>query len=287
MNWNDEQLQIFEEVKTTSDNLLLEALAGAAKTSTLVELARYLEGGTLAIAFNKKIADEMQERMPRGVECRTLNSLGHRIWQGKLGKKMFISPGKVHILMTEELEATPFGEERDHLFENFSDLRNAIQGSKNHGHVPDFIAQELGDKCSPIMNDEEFYDMLPEELSPESKAFCQRIIAKSFQMALDGKLDYADQLLMPTVMKCMFPYFANVLVDEAQDLSELNHRMIEKIKKKRLIAVGDSLQAIYAFRGAHRSSMPLLASRFDMKTLHLSTTFRCPEAICNLSLIHI
>jgi hypothetical protein len=44
--------------------------------------------------------------------------------------------------------------------------------------------------------------------------------------------------------------------------------------------VTHNCQAIYAFRGAHAEGMPLLRERFNMRVLRLSTTFRCPEAIC-------
>lgn len=280
--WTPEQEAIFLAARETKDNLLIEALAGAAKTSTLVELSRHLgSGGTLAIAFNKKIADEMQERMPKGVECRTLNSLGHRAWQQKLGRKMILSDSKIHTLTLEAIEELPSGEEKDHLYETLSDSLNAIRGAKNHGHVPSHYIREMGDRVSPLLDDETLFDMLPEEYSDAQHDLILQVLRRSFAEALEGRTDFADQLLMPTVCRCIFPSFANVLVDEAQDLSELNHRMLEKFAKRRLIAVGDSCQAIYAFRGAHREGMPLLAQRFNMTTLHLSTTFRCPEAICD------
>lgn len=279
--WTPEQLAIFREVAETDDNLLIEALAGAAKTSTLVKLSESLRGNTISLAFNKKIAEEMQARMPRNVQCQTLNSLGHRVWSQSLsGKRLNLSSSKLHHLTIEEIEAAP-SDEREHLYENLGDLGRYIQGSKNHGHVPDAWAKQLGNKCTPLMTDEEFYDMLPEEPSPAQWDVIQKVLYRSFGLALEGTIDFADQLLMPTVMRCSFPIFSNVLVDEAQDLSELNHVMLTKLTKRRIIAVGDSLQAIYAFRGAHAEGMPLLRDRFGMRTLHLSTTFRCPSAICD------
>lgn len=279
--WTSEQSAIFAAARDTDDNLMVEALAGAAKTSTLEELAKHLRGTTIALAFNKKIADEMQRRMPGNVQCQTLNSLGHRVWGQHLGgRRLLLSSSKLHHLTIEEIEAAP-SDDRDHLYETLGDLGRYIQGSKNHGHVPDVCAKDMGSKCSPIMSDQEFFDMLPEEPTPAQWDVMLRVLVRSFEMALEGKIDFADQLLMPTVLKCSFPIFSNVLVDEAQDLSELNHVMLSKLTKRRIIAVGDSLQAIYAFRGAHTEGIPKLTERFDMQTLHLSTTFRCPELICD------
>lgn len=281
LTWTPEQVAIFTEARDTDDNLMIEALAGAAKTSTLVELAKHLRGNTLSLAFNKKIADEMQKKMPANVQCQTLNSLGHRIWSQALnGKRLMVSSSKLHHLTIEEIEASP-ANERDHLYENLGDLGRYIQGSKNHGHVPDSMARQYSSKVTPLMTDQEFFDMLPEEPSPAQWEVMLRVLSRSFELAMSGTIDFADQLLMPTVTRCSFPIFANVLVDEAQDLSELNHVMLSKLTKRRIIAVGDSLQAIYAFRGAHQEGMPLLRERFDMRTLHLSTTFRCPSAVCD------
>ena len=279
--WTPEQSAIFEEVRSTSDNLLIEALAGAAKTSTLVELSKLLQGNTLSLAFNKKTADEMQTRMPQGVQCQTLNSLGHRVWGQALGgKRLSVSSSKLHFLTIEEIEAAP-SEERAHLYENLGDLGRWISGAKNHGHVPDSLVSGLGTRLNRLLSDDEFFEILPEEPTPAQIDVMRRVLTRSFGMALEGKIDFADQLLMPTVLRCSFPIYSNVLVDEAQDLSELNHVMLSKVAKRRCIAVGDSLQAIYAFRGAHTEGMPLLQERFAMRTLHLSTTFRCPEAVCN------
>lgn len=286
ITFNSEQNDCIEAAATSTDNLLIEALAGAAKTTTLVEMAGRLRGSVLSVAFNKKIADEMAGRMPKTVECRTLNSLGHRILGQNLGKKLFLGDGKLVSILKETIEDYS-GEEREWLRENFADVLQILKGSKNHGHVPDTCAKELGPKCQPLMTDEEFFEMLPEPPSALVREVTLRVLRESWKRALGGYIDYADQLLLPTTVKMMFPVFQNVLVDEAQDLSELNHRMLEKLAKGRIIAVGDSKQAIYAFRGAHTSGMPLLAKRFNMRTLHLSTTFRCPEAICQHVLWHV
>jgi superfamily I DNA/RNA helicase len=277
--WTPEQLAIFEATKSTSNNLLIEALAGAAKTTTLTELARNLSGTTMSLAFNKKIAVEMEKKMPQGVTCSTLNSLGHKVWGQAIGKRLSLNASKLHHLTIEAIESQPKPQQGE-LYDDLATLSNYISGSKNHGHVPDSVAKQLGSRCVPLMNDDEFFDMLPEEPTSAQIDVMLQVLSESFERALEGSIDFADQLLLPTVMKCSFPIFSNVLVDEAQDLSELNHVMLAKLAKRRIIAVGDSLQAIYAFRGAHADGMPLLRDRFNMQTLHLSTTFRCPETIC-------
>jgi superfamily I DNA/RNA helicase len=47
----------------------------------------------------------------------------------------------------------------------------------------------------------------------------------------------------------------------------------------RIIAVGDRNQAIYGFRGAHSASMDEIKKRFNARTLPLSVSYRCPQAV--------
>lgn len=47
----------------------------------------------------------------------------------------------------------------------------------------------------------------------------------------------------------------------------------------RIIAVGDRSQAIYGFRGAHSASMDEIEKRFQCRTLPLSVSYRCPQAV--------
>jgi len=93
-----------------------------------------------------------------------------------------------------------------------------------------------------------------------------------------GLIDFDDQIYMPTLFGGSFPQHRRVMVDEAQDLSPLNHAMLWKLvgPKCHLTAVGDPWQSIYAFRGADTGSMGKLRDRFSMHEMTLSVSFRCP-----------
>jgi len=95
LQYSDEQLAIKAAGQDSTDNLLITALAGAAKSTTLELLANSVPQRTvIALAFNKKIADEMREKLPRRIEVRTMNALGHRLWGQALGKKLFLDTGR-------------------------------------------------------------------------------------------------------------------------------------------------------------------------------------------------
>src|ERR1019366_3050324 len=73
--------------------------------------------------------------------------------------------------------------------------------------------------------------------------------------------------------------FPLVKVDEVQDLNPVNHALLDKLVKQRLIAVGDPWQSIYGFRGAMQSGMATLAAKFATTPTNLSISFRCPRAV--------
>lgn len=272
----DEQLAILLAATDSSDNLLVSALAGAAKTSTLELVAAALPSTSiLSLAFNKKIQVEMQERMPGNVKAMTLNGLGHRTWMDATGRRLVVDKDKTYTLLTERVEALG-PNDRKEAYEMFSELLRIIAFGKQCGYVP----TDHFPNAKPLMNDAEFFGHIDQRLSDVNEWLVRQVTVDGIKLALTGKIDFDDQVFMPTIFHGAFPRYPLVLVDEAQDLSALNHATLRKlVGSRRIIAVGDSRQAIYGFRGAHEESMALLRQQFSMRELTLSTTFRCPEAI--------
>ncbi len=271
-----EQSAIVAAASESDANLLVEALAGAAKTSTLVLIAKALpDTEILCLAFNKKIAVEMQERLPQNCKAMTLNSLGHRVWSEATGRRLRIEGGKTFTLMGEAV-AKLSGPERKELGEGtFADLMKIVAFGKQCGYVP----TDAFPRAKPLMNDDEFFSHLDRKLTELEEGLVRDVTSAGINAAMQGLCDFDDQVFMPTIFHGAFPRYPLILVDEAQDLSALNHATLIKMCKKRLIAVGDSRQAIYGFRGAHEDSMRLLSSRFSMHELSLTTSFRLPTSV--------
>ena len=82
-------------------------------------------------------------------------------------------------------------------------------------------------------------------------------------------MDYDDQMVYAYTMLKTTPqvleYFQNmyqyICVDEAQDTSKIQHKIIEilAMKNKKLFMVGDEDQSIYGFRAASRKHCFLLS----------------------------
>lgn len=270
-----EQELIVAAARDTEENLLVSALAGAAKTSTLVLIAEALpETRILCLAFNKKIATEMQARLPSNCTAMTLNSLGHRVWGDVLGRRLIIESNKCGDLLKAEIDRLD-EDTKKAAWDGFSDLLRTIGFAKQCGYIPD----GYGKGAKPLMGDDAFFAHYEERLEQWEVDLVREVYWKSLDLAWRGTLDFDDQVLMPTIFPAPFPRYPLILVDEAQDLSALNHATLKKLVIRRLIAVGDKCQAIYGFRGAHEESMELLRSSFKMTELSLTVSFRCPVKV--------
>lgn len=281
----EEQSAVINFGKNSKESLLVNALAGAAKTTTLVLTAHAMKlQPTLCCAFNKRIADEMQKRMPGYITCSTMNSLGHRAWGSHIGKRLTVSTDKAYNALSDLVkDLRP--EDRGQAGEAFASMLRTMRFAKSSGYIPKKF-EHLG---KPLIDQEEFSELASaaSDVEPDSlfwklvdEALC-RGIAEGFQ----GVIDFDDQIYLSTLFGASYAKYPVVMVDEAQDLSPLNHKAIELMFGGRLIAVGDPNQAIYGFRGAHTSSMPVMKKTFSMEELTLSTSFRCPKAVVRLAQI--
>lgn len=271
----EEQQAIVDAAKTTKDNLIVQALAGAAKTSTLVLLGEALNTTSiLCLAFNKKIATEMSERLPPNCTSKTLNGLGHGVWGEFLGKRLVLEKSKVYDLVKTEVDQLA-GRDKEDMYALFADTCQAVSSGKTAGYIPTGKFPQ----SKRLMEDDEFEAWLDDRPTDLQWQIIKNVSYRSIALGLQGIIDFDDQILLPTLFPCSFPVFPLVMVDEAQDLSALNHATLRKLAKRRLIAVGDACQAIYGFRGAHEDSMELLRETFSMQPYVLSISFRCPRSV--------
>ena len=270
-----EQQYIIAAAKSPS-SIMINALAGTGKTTTLQMLASVLPSEPiLALAFNKKIKEELEKRFPSNFTVMTMNGLGHRAWGKTINKpRMLIDDKKLGRLTTEALKAFPSSKG------SWNEIRQLVIYAMQRGVVPTQFQNAKGllpdtpDTWQEIASD---YDLL---LTADECKLSRRILCESVEEGLKGVITYDDQIYLPVVFPGDFPRFNTVLVDEAQDLSPLNHQMLRKCSSGRLIVVGDPRQAIYAFRGADSSSMDTIkALRNEWIELPLNTTFRCPLSV--------
>lgn len=273
----DEQSAIINEAVSSSDSILVSALAGAAKTTTLTLIAKALpKVPILSLAFNKRIAEEMKTRLPENTLSKTINSVGHSIWSNAIGKRrLIVNAKKSYELLRMKVDDLR-GADKSDAYDKFSDTLRAISSAKMSGYIPDGMFPNI----KRLITTQDFFDSLDEEVRYD---LVDEVLLTSIKQAYDGTIDFDDQVYMSTLFGGQFPSFPLVLIDEAQDLSLMNHEFLSKLVTKRIIAVGDRNQSVYAFRGAATNSMDLLKQRFAMKEMELSISFRCPIEVVKLA----
>lgn len=272
--WSPQQDAVFEAVREPSQNILIQACAGSGKTTTIVKAMSYGGGRPVFLAFNKSIQEELSKRIPLG-EAKTLNSLGFGACRKKMGAvQLDVKKNTQYLEKAWKAVGLDMGEQwRQH---NFSAGR-LLGVAKNLA-----VGTEYGPPSSvATFTDiaEAYWFTFPEDIAQTILLAAVSAFDESVQdMSI---IDFDDQLYYPVKYGWALPSFSDAFVDECQDLSPIQHALLEKLGNQgtRICAVGDRYQAIYGFRGASHSSMDELKSMFGMLELPLSTTYRCSLAV--------
>jgi superfamily I DNA/RNA helicase len=89
----------------------------------------------------------------------------------------------------------------------------------------------------------------------------------------------------PAIAANVAARFDEILIDEAQDTSELQLACVAELLKPRklasLVLIGDLDQSIYSFQGASADGCRQLAGWNGLRTVHLSENHRCSQLICD------
>lgn len=277
MEWTPEQLNLYKAVPN-GESLIIDAVAGSGKTTSLKEVGKQIKVPMLAVAFNVKIKKTLEEAIPNAT-VKTLNGLGHGALVKFIGKRPTVDSYKVGKITTQVLKDNGIQDQ-----ESWDIIRRLVSHAKSAGLVPRGSGPGspkslIEDNYNEWDNLATFYDL---DFDSTLHELAHEVLVRSNrQVFVDGIIDYDDQLYISICWNATFQRYPVVLVDEAQDLSPIQHIMLERslILGGQLIAVGDPHQAIYGFRGALSNSMELLQDRFSMTTMPLSFSFRCGKAI--------
>lgn len=282
--YSPQQEAIFEFVRSGSGNATIEAVAGAGKTTTLVELCKYLDGGAAFAAFNKKIADEIATKLVRAgvnrrlVKASTFHSFGFAAWRQANSGSIKVNAEKVWEII-EEIDVPK-------RFRSFVNSLVGIAKQSAAGILWDLNDQvkwldlvEHFDLEEKLLDDHSFGDL--DTLIEEGLEWTEKVLIISNNLA-HSVVDFNDMIYAPLLFNARMWQNDWVLIDEAQDTNAVRRLLAAKMLKPggRLIAVGDPHQAIYGFTGADANAMNLIREDFEpCVSLPLTVTYRCATKI--------
>lgn len=273
------QKDIYNTILTKNSNVAIDAGPGSGKTTTIVEASKLIPYGKRAIflAYNKKIVEELKERLPHTIQCSTMHSLGASVLFRSSRRQVQVKPEKQLPFIINHYQ-----EEID-------------KKKKVWGEIFDIeFTMKLVRATMTNYKEKEELD----QLFQDHNIFHGDKEVNRLKLSLDdfyeynnrewGKMDIDFQDMIELIVRqdIPLPQFDYVFLDEAQDMSKLDRLFIEKLVKKplgRLISVFDEKQTIYGWRGSDMDSVEYFSNRPNTDRLPLSICYRCPKSHIELA----
>lgn len=278
MNWSVKQLAVFDAIAQGESNLMVDAVAGAGKTSTILEGMKKVPPGLsiLFVAFNKSIAKELAKRAPQGVDVSTLHALGFKACMR--GLKLAAPPNTVNGDKARDIARSITGADLDWSKREWA---NAV--AKTVSLAKSYLAR-TEEEIDAVIDQ---HGVCPPERAEERPAFIRAVQAVMIQCARAGEegesksIDFDDMVWLPVERNLSVKQYDRIFVDETQDLNAAQIALVLKALKPggRICAIGDPRQSIYQFRGASADAFDKVKQALDAKVLPLSVTYRCAKAV--------
>ncbi len=257
------QQAIFDWVKGDGKSLVVEALAGSGKTTTGVQMLKFVPHNedVVYVAFNKHIADELRLKVPSNVRVMTYHSLGNSAVRNAYGN-VTLDQYKVDNLLEGILDKYTYR----HLYGNIKHLVSLVKANLTGTTQDelDYLAEHYGIELN---GDRELIFLAVSE-----------VIRLSAQMT--QVIDFDDMCWLPVFHNLPTRKYDFIFIDEAQDTNknQIALALMSVKENGRIVAVGDRYQSIYGFRGADVDAIPNLIENLEAETLPLSITYRCPKS---------
>lgn len=269
-----QQTAIFDWVENGSGSAMIEAVAGSGKTTTLIMAQAKTKGEVAFSAFNKAVSTEIQDKLSnfdfgKRVKVGTVHSFGLAAVKAAHPKTK-IQHDKLDIIAEKVI--------KKHYLKTFA--KAAASMAKQTGIGLDGNLKN-GDEWADMVSHHSLEDKLPEYAKlPEAIAAAQELLRVS-NLNTSKLIDFDDMVYVPVLEDLSMKQYDWVFLDEAQDTNMVRRKLVKKMLKSggRLVAVGDSHQAIYGFTGADCLSMKNIEREFNAIRLPLTVSYRCPKQV--------
>ncbi len=266
-----QQAAFFEWIDTGTGSCVLEAVAGAGKTTTLIEALARMPGTVFFGAYNKKIAEEIAARAPQraGLFISTMHAAGFKAFR-RIAKNVKVDGNKVRDIFRSMAfgSSPPIDEFEGPVTALVSYAKQAAAGVIRPLDAA-FWTETIDHFDVDTLGEDDVIIRLAEETLKRSQALDMTLI------------DFDDMIYAPLFHKVRFYGHDWVLIDEAQDTNASRRALALAMLNPggRLVAVGDRHQAIYGFTGADSDALDLIGKAVGAIQMPLTTTYRCPKAV--------
>ncbi len=278
-------LNLTNQQQTAISNIngpsLILAVPGSGKTTTLVARIGYMIYGyhinpknILVMTYTLAASNDMKSRFVKvfgdtyadSIKFSTINSICAGIINYYNPNAFTLVPNNRDLIRQSLLETGMSFPEDYHI----KNMQQAVTHIKNmqltDEEIDENFAAEDGYKVSEVYS------------------IYQRKLVDSRQMDFDDQLVYACRILQkrPDILEHYQNRYPYILVDEAQDTSKIQHRIINLLagKNQNIFMVGDEDQSIYRFRGAYPQGLLNFKSIYPNAQIHkLEINFRSTPQI--------
>lgn len=269
------QIKIFENIEHGTSNMVINAVAGSGKSTTIVNALSLIPKNKkiLFIAFNKDIVEALKKKVGEmsNVDIMTYHSLGYSFIRENLKEDIEVDEykylthvhGNVH--RKENMNYTKFMSYQKNILKLIDYARfNLAQSEREIEQVAKkYNVNIVDDECSVVV-----------EILKWGKT-------------VTNWIDYTDMIWLPYELdiKTRKHKYDWIFVDEAQDSSLVQQELFKKCFKRgaRFCAVGDSSQCINAWAGADENAFGKFLKMPNTKEFSLPISYRCPVSVINLA----
>ena len=295
--WSPLQENIFAWLATNEDtysrtwkreHLVVQAVAGSGKTTTLLELIQRIlkHGHNVAYTmFNKATVKEMEEKVKsRGITSKSLSistahTFGFNTVKAKFGFKVKINAHKCR-----DIYRAHYKRKDDFLAEKT--VLTLIDHAKNIGVFVQWPTEGGQSRTRALDPTQILWDIVNHHGIENDEADIGQCIDRALHVlelsnADTTQVDFGDMVYWPDLFSLKCEQFSYVLVDEAQDTNTMRRALFRSMLKPggSLIAVGDRHQAIYGFTGADHDSLDIFVKEFGARELPLDICYSCAPHI--------
>ena len=293
------QQAIYDEIVSGKNNLVVNAVAGSGKTTTLLHtlgLIPYTKN-VIFLAFNKSIKEEIEHKVNAlklpNVKVSTCHGFGMTTLMRNLEVKPSIDNLKYRKLWRD-------------IEDYHRDNKSTSLRTWNVATKMDMISQfnvnwnTVDDKSQYVKSVLQLADLGRMNLTTDVQSLTN--LASKFGMHLQNgeaklafnmieiasnklsTIDFADMIYLPNRLNMQVENYDVVFVDECQDLNTAQRELMRNAiapEDGRFVAVGDKNQAIYGFAGSDADSFIKLEKLPNTILLPLSVCYRCATDIIN------